>query len=279
MRPWGATSGPHRLHCFQDRCLECGLIFSNPVCDPAELEAFYRDDYWETHWPDALSRDPELVRESVEGQREEVRRLVRHGGRGRLLEIGSGTGGFLSAARDEGFDVWGIETSRVAATHSREVFALNNILNGSVPDERLHAESFDTIFAWHVIEHVTDLDEFVGSMRSLLKQGGLLWIGTENYRNASHYLERMQCAIKRIPAPFSTASEHTMVFDRRTLGDSLERRGFAVEMCETYQPTLAEKKQTMRFRHPASHMYFVAQHAANAIAQTGPLMRVAARKL
>lgn len=77
MRPWGFTTGSDRLHCHQDRCLRCGLVFSNPVCEAAELEAFYRDSYWETHWPEALSRDPELVRESVENQREEARRLTR----------------------------------------------------------------------------------------------------------------------------------------------------------------------------------------------------------
>jgi 2-polyprenyl-3-methyl-5-hydroxy-6-metoxy-1,4-benzoquinol methylase len=279
MRPWGETQGPDRLHSSQSVCEECGLVFSNPVCDWDELEAFYRDDYWETHWPEALQRDPARIREAVDSQRPEVRLVVEFGGKGRLLEVGSGTGGLLAAARDEGFEPWGIETSAAAVKHSREVYSLDIVFHGSIPDVRLEPGSFDTLIAWHVIEHVVDLDAFVASMRSLLKQGGLLWIGTENYRNSTHYLDRLISAARGRPAPFSTASEHTMVFNRRTLSDALERRGFEVLMCETYQPGLDEKRKTMRFRNPLSFGYFAMQHAANAVASTGPLMRLAAKKL
>lgn len=201
-----------------------------------------------------------------------------NGAAGRLLEVGSGTGGFLAAARDEGMEVWGIETSSAAVTHSREVFGLETVINGSLPNDSLVPGSFDVVFAWHVIEHVTDLDEFVEALRVLLKPGGLLWIGTENYRNSSHYLDRLIARLRMRPAPFATATEHTMVFTRRTLRDSLERRGFDVKMCETYQPALAEKRKTMRFRSPLSYLYFVMQHAANAIVGTGPLMRLSATK-
>lgn len=254
------------------------MVFSNPVCDWPELEAFYRDDYWETHWPDALNRDPGAVKASVEDQRAEVERIKICGATGQLLEVGSGTGSFLAAARDAGFDVWGVETSAAAVRHSREVFGLQNVLHGSFPNDQLQPESFDTIFAWHVIEHVVNLDKFVETVKTLLKPGGMLWIGTENYRNTSHYIERAACALRGRPAPFSTASEHTLVFTRRTLRDCLEQRGLEVLMCEAYQPSYTEKRKTMRFRTPFSYLYFLLQHLCNAVVGTGPLMRLAARK-
>lgn len=278
MRAWGTTNGPGRLHSSQSICRKCGLVFSNPVCDWSELEAFYRDDYWEQHWPGALSDDPAAVRLAVDEQRHEVERIKAFAPGPKLLEVGSGTGGFLAAARDAGFDVWGIETSAAGVKHSIDVYHLENVLHGSVPDSRLPAEAFDVVYAWHVIEHVVDLDEFVASLRSLLKPGGLLWIGTENYRNASHYIERALHVARGKPAPFATASEHTMVFDATTLRDALSRRGFDVISVETYQPTLHEKMKTMHFRSVFSRLYFDLQHAANVIASTGPLMRLAARR-
>ncbi|HUR00479.1 MAG TPA: class I SAM-dependent methyltransferase [Gemmatimonadaceae bacterium] len=253
-------------------------MFSNPVCDWGELEAFYRDDYWSEHWPKALSRDPGAVEAAVELQRVEVKRMMRHGAAGRLLEVGSGTGGLLAAARAEGMEVWGVEPSSSGVAHAREVFGLENVIHGTIPDDRLAQSTFDVVCALQVIEHVTDLDEFVKSLSVLLKPGGLLWIATENYRNSSHYIERTLARLRGRPAPFATASEHTMVFTTRTLRDAIQRRGFDVTMCEGYQPSLSQKTKTMKFRSPFSRAYFAAQHGANAIARTGPLLRLAAIK-
>ncbi|MEO8192477.1 MAG: class I SAM-dependent methyltransferase [Gemmatimonadales bacterium] len=278
MRPWGLSVGPGRLHYSQSVCRDCGLVFSNPVCDWGELEEFYRDDYWQSHWPEALDRDGDAVRRSVDDQRAEVKRVQAVFPKGRLLEIGAGTGSFLAAARDAGYDVWGVETSAAAVLHAQEVFGLTNVVQDSVPTERFEPASFDVVYAWHVIEHVVDLDAFIGALRALLKPGGLLWIGTESYRNSSHYLERAASRIRGLPPPFSTATEHTFVFNEDTLTDVVRRRGFDVVLCETYQPSLAEKLKTMRFRSPLGRLYFLMQHGLNSIASKGPLLRLAARK-
>jgi 2-polyprenyl-3-methyl-5-hydroxy-6-metoxy-1,4-benzoquinol methylase len=174
--------------------------------------------------------------------------------------------------------VWGVETSEVAVAHSRSVFNLENVVLGSLPNHNLERQSFDVIYIWHVIEHVTDLDAFVASAHGLLRPGGLLWIGTENYRNANFYFGRAIYRLRGIPAPFATASEHTLVFEKKTLQDCLSRRGFDVQMREAYQLPLEEKKQTMQFRSTLGYLYFAAQHAANGVFRTGPLMRLAARK-
>lgn len=278
MRPWGVTEGAGRLHTSQSICRECGLVFSNPACDWSDLESFYRDDFWDTHWPDALKRDALSVERSIARQRDEAAMILKYASVGRLLEVGSGTGGFLAAAKEKGFDAWGIETSESAVKHSREVFGLQNVLHGSVPDARLPEGTFDVIHCWHVIEHVTDLDAFIASLRALLKPAGLLYLGTENYKNASHYLERAKFRLRGLPPPFATASEHTMLFTVATLGDAVERRGFEVVMAEAYQPSWAEKRSWMKFRSPLSELYYFMQHAANSAANTGPLLRMAARK-
>src|SRR5215207_7785739 len=130
MRPWSSTVAPEHLHESQSICRDCTLVFSNPVSDWTELEAFYRDDFWEVHWPGALNRDPESIEASIARQRDEVKRVLEYSNGGRLLEAGSGTGGFLAAAREKNFDVWGIETSAAAVKHSREAFGLENVLHG-----------------------------------------------------------------------------------------------------------------------------------------------------
>ena len=253
-------------------------MFANPVCDWNELEAFYKQDFWEEHWPGALSRDPSAVEAAIARQRAEVALIREQVPNGKLFEVGSGTGGFLAAAREQGFDVSGIETSPAAVKHSREAYGLEKVICGSLPQDAPGGELFDVVYTWHVIEHVVDLDEFVSSLSALLTPGGLLWVGTENYRNASEYIDRLGHRLRGKPAPFATASEHTMVFTPDSLSNALERRGFSVLMAHAYQPAWAEKRKGMRFRTPFSLLYFLGQHVANAIADTGPLMRVAARK-
>ncbi len=134
------------------------------------------------------------------------------------------------------------------------------------------------IYAWHVIEHVLDLDGFVRKLERLLRPGGMLWIGTENYKNATHYLDKLGKLAQGAPPPFATSSEHTFVFSARTLADVVRRRGFKVLRCQAYQPTLPEKLEPMRFRSLLSRGYFLAQHGINEMCRTGPLLRLVARR-
>lgn len=277
VRPWSRTARVTRLHYAQSRCRSCGLVFSNPVCERVDLEGYYRKEYWESHWPTALDRDAGAVEHSIQLQTEEVQRIQRLQPGGRLLEVGAGTGSFLAAARRAGFRVAGIETSTAAVQHAREVFGLDTVVQGSLPDVELEEGSFDVVYAWHVIEHVLDLNGFVSALRRLLRPNGLLWLGTENYQNATHYFDKIGNWLRSLPPPFATATEHTLAFTPNTLRNVLTRRGFETLSLDTYQPSLEEKLRTMSFRSSLTKGYFVAQHALNALFTTGPLMRLVAR--
>ena len=275
---WSASVAANRLHFSQCKCNCCGLVFSNPQADVATLENYYSSSYWEDKWPQALRSDQESVAQAVAYQDREVQRLMQYAKGGRVLEVGSGTGGFLSAARNRGFEPYGVELSTSGVEHSRQVHGLTNIIQGTVEEGKFESSSFDVVFTWHVIEHVLDLDGFVREIHRVLRPGGLLWIGTENYQNATHYLDKMGRLIKGCAPPFATSSEHTFVFTRKTLSDVLRRRGFEVISCEAYQPTLREKLENMRFRSIFSRSYFLSQHLMNVVFHTGPLLRLAARR-
>lgn len=276
---WSASVVSGALHFSQCRCQRCGIVFSNPQSDASEIESYYGSHYYEEHWNHLLSSDSSSVEATLERLRPEMNRLLQHASEGRFLEVGAGTGAFMSLMRDAGFDVYGVEPSSVAVNYARERHGLTNVVHGHFEQVGYPSGHFDLAYAWHVIEHVVDLDRFVRELHRVLRPDGLLWIGTETYRNAGYYLLRGGAVIRGKVPPFATSSEHTFVFTASTLRDVLTRRGFRVISVDVYQPSWREKIQQMRFRHVFSRGYFALQHGLNSLCRSGPLLRVVARRV
>jgi cyclopropane fatty-acyl-phospholipid synthase-like methyltransferase len=266
------------LHVSQARCRGCDLVFSDPRCGADMLRRYYAESYYREHWPQALSRESGPVQAAVARQRPEAEQLLRYRRGGRLLEIGSSTGSALAAMRDAGFEPHGIELSHDAVTHSREVYELTHIQECSFEEAVLEPGTFDVVYAWHVIEHVDDVDAFVHRVARLLTPGGLFRVGTENWRSAGALRERYSHLLRGLPPPFVTSTEHTYAFTGETLSDLLRRRGFEILEVESYQPSWDEKLRTMSFRSPLSRGLFWSEHVLNLLAHTGPLLRLMARR-
>src|SRR5690349_13207665 len=90
---------------------------------------------------------------------------------GRLLEVGSGYGLFLAAARDAGYQVHGIELSRTGVGVAREELGLD-VLAGQLADAPV--EPADVICFWDTLEHVPDPLTFLREVRARLAPGGLI---------------------------------------------------------------------------------------------------------
>jgi 2-polyprenyl-3-methyl-5-hydroxy-6-metoxy-1,4-benzoquinol methylase len=277
IRPFAYSISPGATHCAQSRCRECTLVFANPQLLPRSLSKYYGSSYWESHWTHQLTTDSAKAEADVAIQRPEAARIAALAKGGRLLEIGSGSGALLAALRERGFEVHGLEPSRAAAERSRVCYGLTDVTTGTVDEVELPVAAFDVIVAWHVIEHVTDLGEFLRTVRRALRPGGLFYLGTETYENAGYAAVWLSEVLRLRPAPFATSCDHTFAFTKRTLSAALERGGFAVEMLECYQPSWGEKMSTMSFRNPLGRAWFYALHATNRAFDTGPLVRAACR--
>ncbi|MGV9002569.1 class I SAM-dependent methyltransferase [Flavobacterium sp.] len=106
--------------------------------------------------------------------------------KGSLLDIGAGTGDFLSAAKKDNWKVTGIEPNYKAKSIA--------ILKGvSFADDlsKLENSTFDVITMWHVLEHVHNLDEYIAELKRLLKPNGTIVIAVPNYKSfdAKYYQE------------------------------------------------------------------------------------------
>jgi 2-polyprenyl-3-methyl-5-hydroxy-6-metoxy-1,4-benzoquinol methylase len=104
--------------------------------------------------------------------------------KGSILDIGAGTGEFLSVARQDGWKTIGVEPSDKA-----KAIAKNKGVSFVEQTSELENHSFDVISMWHVLEHVPDLNQQIKELKRLLKPNGTLIIAVPNFKSfdAKHY--------------------------------------------------------------------------------------------
>ena len=162
------------------------MLITSP--QPDLIETYYNDDSYISHSDNNKGIIPFLYyRIKKRTIRKKVRLIKRRLGRtGTLLDLGTGTGDFILSAKEQGWDVSGIEPNAKARDH-----ALNKGLNVNKSIHELRQETFDVITLWHVLEHVPDLQETIDRIEGMLKPGGILIIAVPNYRSfdAKHYKE------------------------------------------------------------------------------------------
>ena len=103
-----------------------------------------------------------------------------------LLDVGAGTGDFLVACKNNGWNASGIEPSLDARKiASDKKIELNEDLF------LLQEKSYDVITLWHVLEHVINLEDYIVQLKRLLKEDGVLVIAVPNYKSydAMYYKE------------------------------------------------------------------------------------------
>ncbi|WP_420547786.1 class I SAM-dependent methyltransferase [Curvivirga sp.] len=116
----------------------------------------------------------------------------------KVLDVGSGFGGFVRALRKRNYEAFGVELSDFDAEFARyrvvqEVPDCNSneIYNiGSALKLPFRSNSFDLVTFWHVIEHIDGIDKALSEACRVLKPGGRIVIVAPNYmafRKEAHY--------------------------------------------------------------------------------------------
>jgi len=141
------------------RCLACGLYYRNPP--PAEvLRRHYETIYEDDSTSDYIDERRRAVFAGF------LRDVPPRGG-GRLLDIGCGSGEFLTLARERGWHVEGVEVSpRGAAMARRRGLTVHALVDD------LKTDSFDVVTLWNVIDFFSHPLEQMRQIRRVLAPGG-----------------------------------------------------------------------------------------------------------
>lgn len=189
------------------RCLDCGLVFTNPRPTRRTLQKAYAACVDETYLQESSSRSI-----NAHLSLNVIKRFVSSGS---LLEVGTSAGYFLNAARTD-FEVTGLEPSQWACRVARERFRLD-VVCGSVETADFPQESFDVVAMIDVIEHLPDPRGALQRAAGWLKRGGLLYLVTPDIGSLSARILRGSW--------WGLRPAHIYYFDRKSLKSLLEGLG------------------------------------------------------
>jgi 2-polyprenyl-3-methyl-5-hydroxy-6-metoxy-1,4-benzoquinol methylase len=98
--------------------------------------------------------------------------------RGKLLDVGCGDGRFLRYAKEQGFEVWGIDFDKKSVENVKRNLGIDTVFAMSLEEFYEYAKEknlkFDVITFFEVLEHQDKPREFLEMVKGLLKEGGYI---------------------------------------------------------------------------------------------------------
>ena len=135
-----------------------------------------------------------------------------------VLEIGASTGDYLDMCRHfHPTSLSGVELSKHASSVAKKKYGFS-FINKDIDTYKTN-KKFDTIFMFHVIEHLKDPIKAINSYEKLLKKGGILIMETPNIDSWEyHFFSNKWIALK---VPF-----HLYLFSSLAFKRSVQRTSF-----------------------------------------------------
>lgn len=156
------------------------MLITQPKPSPENLSKYYESDAYISHTDNAKGLVSFLYQTVKKRALCKKIKLISNlnNGKGRLLDIGAGTGDFLMQAKEKGWEIFGIEPNQKAiALAQKKGIELKEKL------EDFAHQKMDVITLWHVLEHLPNLEQDILKIESLLKPNGILIVAVPNYKS------------------------------------------------------------------------------------------------
>jgi SAM-dependent methyltransferase len=215
-------------------CERCGFKHIVPIPTPEELDEAYRGDYYSKEKPLYLERARVDLDwwETVYADRYDTLESLLGPDRRELVEIGSGPGFFLAHGKKRGWSTLGVEPSRQAAQHSRDMGL--EIVEEFLDDKSVAGlGTFDALHASEVLEHVPDPHAMVRSINRLLRPGGVACVCVPNEYNPFQGVLR---EVRGFEPWWVAPPHHINYFDVASISALLKGAGFDVAIRESTFP-------------------------------------------
>ncbi len=158
-------------------CTNCAFVFLSPRPTEAQLAQLYSDEYFLHDGAECgahAATDYETAARLGSVKFPEILGWIkRYRPEGKFFEIGCGMGYFLDYARQNGYQVSGIEYASLGATACREKFGLD-VTRSSIEQMPERPASYDVVFMGDVLEHLVEPLAMLKKACRLLKPGGVV---------------------------------------------------------------------------------------------------------
>ena len=203
---------PDRVHYRMVRCMNCGLVRSDPVLDEATLAHLYAESTFD------YEAETANLKATYGRYLAKLQSFSNH--QDSLLEIGCGDGFFLEQALAQGYTtVRGVEPSesaiRDASPRVRDQIVCDVMRPGLFKDGQ-----FDAVCLFQVFDHVPHPEAVLEACRAALRPGGLILCLNHNAESVSAHVMRERSPIIDI--------EHTYLYSPATMRRIFTAGGFKV---------------------------------------------------
>lgn len=157
-------------------CRDCTFLFARPIFIP-ELDKRQMDGVENAELFNSRILKSVYINYFIKKEIRALRRAKGNGGL-RLLDVGCGTGWTSRVYAYHGFDVVGLEPSRVRAGYAREHYGVEVVCD-YIENAKFNKE-FDVVVLRHIIEHFADPRAVLRKIRGFLKKDGVVLIVVPN---------------------------------------------------------------------------------------------------
>lgn len=202
-----ATDYTTSLESFKlEKCNACNFVFTNPRPTATAIGNYYQSEKYISHTDGGkglLDKIYLVARRFTLNWKYNL--INAEHPTGELLDVGCGTGEFVSHMKSKGWQVTGMEpsaTAREKAAAKIEQAVYSNL--------DAVTKQFDVITLWHVLEHVHLLKETVTKIKSLLKPNGTIFIAVPNHESPDAKAYKHYWAAYDVPRHLWHFSKNTM---------------------------------------------------------------------
>lgn len=202
-------------------CSTCQFLLTSPRPEDSELGKYYLSENYVSHTAKATTLFDKLYEFSREFALKWKLTLVKKftnstSSPPSLLDYGCGTGFFLKKVKENGFNIAGVEPSEIARHAAEQNTGIK--IHPGMADV---AHKFDVITLWHVLEHVSNLNELVIELKNKLNANGTLVIAVPNHKSNDAKKYGMQWAGYDVP-------RHLWHFEQKTMNQLLTKHNFKI---------------------------------------------------
>jgi len=215
------SSGDETLIDQVVKCKKCGLIYVNPRIKAQKIVEAYSEGSDETFVSQEKGRAITFKRC--------LKLFKKYKKDGKILDIGTAGGTFLHVAKQQGWEVYGIEPNKWLANWGKEHYGID-IKSGTLFDYKFEENFFDVVTLWDVLEHMPNPKKALLEINRILKPNGLLVV---NYPDIGSWLSK----VMRSKWIF-LLSVHLYYFTPKTIKGILKTTGFKTIKTKPHFQTL-----------------------------------------
>lgn len=160
------------------QCIKCKFVFTSPRPVLHEMEKYYETEmYFGRNVKKNDSFEDNQTREMHYGPMYDL--ILSKKVKGKIIDIGAGTGMLLSKFKEAGWGVDGVELTQSAVSYAKKKYGIK-LRKGDFLEKRIE-DKFDVVVLNGALEHLHEPSKTLLKAHTILKKKGIIAISVPNY--------------------------------------------------------------------------------------------------